>query len=158
RFWLLAISCRVFSPTLLHLEQPEAHLNWYRGPHGLAARPASCLAAPCPYCLDRLFVQSQPGALHHAQIRYAVVDLDNRFHDDDTLILRFPRLFRVRRIGMVIASWPSHAVHASAKRAAARASAFARAKSSAGSTANASTVSVPERVGISVRQWIAEGR
>src|ERR1051325_4516379 len=84
-----------------NLEQPEAHLNRYRRPHGPPTWPGRCFAPPRPYRLYRLFVQSQPGALRHTHVRYAVIGLDNHFHDHDALIFRLPRLFRVRRFLLV---------------------------------------------------------
>src|SRR5579859_1410992 len=154
------VASKSFSPSsrCSKLEQPEAHFNRYRRPHRFPVRSRSRLAAPCPHGLDRLFIQSQARALHHAHIRYAVVGFNNHFHDHDALILRLPRLFRVWRVRLVVARRDSYAIHAGAERTATSPAAFARTKPASGSASNTRSISMSERIGNTVRVRIAKRR
>src|SRR5205814_9540461 len=111
-------------------------------------------AAPLPYRLDRLFIQAQSRALDDSDICHAVVRFDNRFDDHDALILRLPRLFRVRWIRLVVALRDAHAVHSRSKRSAACTAAFARPKTSAGPASNTGPVTMAQSIGSPARQRV----
>src|SRR6266403_608185 len=134
------------------LVQSERDFDGYDGWHNLAVRTHGRFELPAPDGFDGFLFQAKTWAFHNGDVGGAAVGGDRHLQDDRSLILGFARLVGILRDRAVQANRHADAVHARAKRAAARSAAFARTESPAGAAA------VTKRIRVRGSQRVTECR
>src|ERR1700738_2139308 len=135
--------------------QSERDFDGYDGRYNLAVRSHSRFELPAPNRFDGFFFQAEARPFHNGDIDRAALGRDRHLQHDRALVLGFARLVGILRDWAVQANRYADAVHARAKRAAARAAALAGTEAPAGAAPDAGTVAVTERIGIRGSQRIA---
>src|SRR5579859_2305398 len=136
----------------------EVEGNFDRNDNGnnLAARASRRTESPGTYGFHGFFAQSHARILDDGNVHRAAVGRNRNLKHYRAHVLRLACIVRVRRRGAVDTFRHADSVHTSAKRAAARASAFTRTETAAGAAANTGAVAVAQRIAVARGEWVTE--
>src|SRR6267378_6612467 len=140
------------------LVQSERDFDGYDGWHNLAVRTHGGFELPAPDGFDGFLFQAKTWAFHNGDVGGAAIYGDRHLQHHRALILGFARLVGILRDRAIQANWYPNAVHARAKRAAARAAALAGAETPAGAAADAGAIAVTERIRVRGSERVTECR
>src|ERR1700722_9442232 len=140
------------------LVQPERYFNRHTYRHDLAVRSGRRPELPRAHGLYRLFSESHSGILQDRNIHRPAVRRNGHLQYNSAHVLRFARVVRIERWRAIDALRHADSIDAGAKRAATRASPFARTEPAAGTAADPGAIAMTKRIAHAIGQGIAKIR